>query len=89
MTALRRPPHARQHARGGLLAAQAPRRQNRLAGVPRARRRTVTAMNRAACDMLKGCRPRAVAIPEEAEPGAMAYLEFPPTHSKRLRTNNV
>ncbi len=46
-------------------------------------------MNRAACDMLKGCRPRAVAIPEEAEPGAMAYLEFPPTHSKRLRTNNV
>lgn len=39
MAALRRPPHARLHARGGLPAAQAPRRQDRLAGVPRARRR--------------------------------------------------
>ena len=39
VAALRRPPHARLHARGGLLAAQAPREQDRLAGVPRARRR--------------------------------------------------
>lgn len=33
------PPHARLHARGRLLAAQAPRGQDRVAGVPRARRR--------------------------------------------------
>lgn len=39
MAALRRPPHARLHARGGLPAAEAPRGQDRLAGVPRARRR--------------------------------------------------
>lgn len=39
---------------------------------------TVAAMYHAACDML-----------EEAEPDALAYLDFPPTHWKRLRTNNV
>lgn len=33
------PPHARLRTRGRLLAAQAPRGQNRVAGVPRARRR--------------------------------------------------
>ena len=38
MAALRRSLHARLHARGGLLAARAPRGQDRLAGVPRARR---------------------------------------------------
>ena len=26
---------------------------------------------------------------EEAEPDALAYLNFPPSHWKRLRTNNV
>ena len=50
---------------------------------------TVTAMYHAACDMLEGCCPRAAAILEEAEPDALAYLDFPPTHWKRLRTNNV
>ena len=39
--------------------------------------------------MLKGCCPRAVAILEEAEPDALAYFDFPPSHWKRLRTNNV
>lgn len=39
VAALRGPPHARLHARGRLLAAQAPRGQDRIAGVPRARRR--------------------------------------------------
>ena len=39
--------------------------------------------------MLEGCCPRAAAVPEEAEPDAPAYLDFPPTHWKRLRTNNV
>lgn len=50
---------------------------------------TVTAMYHVACDMLEGCCPRAAAILEEAEPDALAYLDFPPTHWKRLRTNNV
>ena len=50
---------------------------------------TVTAMYHAACDMLAGCCPRAAAILEEAEPDALAYLDFPPAHWKRLRTNNV
>ena len=39
---------------------------------------TVTAMYHAACDMLEGCCPRAAAILEEAEPDALAYLDFPP-----------
>lgn len=43
----------------------------------------------AAGDMLEGCCPRAAAVLEEAEPDALAYLDFPPTHWKRLRTNNV
>ena len=50
---------------------------------------TVTAMYHVACDMLQGCCPRAAAILEEAEPDALAYLDFPPSHWKRLRTNNV
>ena len=50
---------------------------------------TVTAMYHAACDMLAGCCPRAAAVLEEAEPDALAYLDFPPAHWKRLRTNNV
>ena len=50
---------------------------------------TVTAMYHVACDMLEGCCPSAAAILEEAEPDALAYLDFPPSHWKRLRTNNV
>ena len=50
---------------------------------------TVTAMYHAACDMLEGCCPRAAAILEEAEQDALAYLDFPPSHWKRLRTKNV
>ncbi len=50
---------------------------------------TVTAMYHATCDMPEGCCPRAAAILEEAEPDVPAYLEFPPSHWKRLRTNNV
>lgn len=33
--------------------------------------------------------PRAAAVLEEAEPDALAYLEFPPTYRKRLCANNV
>lgn len=50
---------------------------------------TVAAMYRAACDMLEECRPRAAAVLEEAEPDAPAHLDFPPTHWKRLRADNV
>ena len=50
---------------------------------------TVTGMYHAACGMLEGCCPRAAAVLEEAEPDALAYLDFPPTHWKRLRTDNV
>ena len=50
---------------------------------------TVTAMYHAARDMLEGCCPREAAILEEAESDALAYLDFPPAHWKRLRTNNV
>ena len=50
---------------------------------------TVTAMYHVACDMLEACCPRAAAILEEAEPDALAHLDFPPSHWKRLRTNNV
>ena len=50
---------------------------------------TATAMYHVACDMLRECCPRAADVAEEAEPDALAYLAFPPSHWKRLRTNNV
>ena len=42
-----------------------------------------------AIDMLEACCMDAAAILEEAEPDALAYLDFPASHWKRLRTNNV
>lgn len=42
-----------------------------------------------AVDMLEGCCPEAERILEGAEPDALAHLDFPPGHWKRLRTNNV
>ena len=50
---------------------------------------TVRAMYHVACEMLEDCCPRAAAVLEEAEPDALAYLDFPQSHWKRLRTNNV
>ena len=50
---------------------------------------TACAMYHAACDMLRECCPKAAVAAEEAEPDALAYLGFPPSHWKRLRTNNV
>ena len=49
----------------------------------------VGAMYHVACEMLEGCCPKAAAVLEEAEPDALAYLDFPQSHWKRLRTNNV
>ncbi|MDD6651228.1 MAG: IS256 family transposase [Eggerthellales bacterium] len=50
---------------------------------------TVRAMYHVACEMLEGCCPKAAAVLEEAEPDALAYLDFPQSHWKRLRANNV
>ena len=47
------------------------------------------AMYHVACDMLGKCCPKAAEVLEEAEPDALAYLDFPASHWKRLRTNNV
>ena len=46
-------------------------------------------MYHAACEMLVGCCLRAARALEEAEPDALAHLAFPPSHWKRLRTNNL
>ena len=47
------------------------------------------AMYHVACDMLRDACPRAADILEEAEPDALAYLDLPASHWRRLRTNNV
>lgn len=41
-----------------------------------------------AIEMLEGRRPEAARMLVEAEPDALACLDFPPGHWKRLRTNN-
>ena len=50
---------------------------------------TARAMYHVARGMLHDCRPKAAAVAEEADPDALAYLGFPPSHWKRLRTSNV
>ena len=42
-----------------------------------------------AAEMLGECCPKAAEIWEDAEPDDLAYLDFPASHWKRLRTNNV
>lgn len=49
----------------------------------------VRAMYHLAAEMLEGCCPKATEVWEEAEADALAYLDFPTSHWKRLRTNNV
>lgn len=51
--------------------------------------RMARAMYHVAIDMLYGCCPKAAEILEEAECDALAYLQFPRSHWKRLRTNNL
>lgn len=46
-------------------------------------------MYHAACEMVVGCCLGAARALEEAEPDALAHLDFPPSHWKRLRTNNL
>ena len=50
---------------------------------------TAVAMYHAAHEMLEGCCPRVARVRDEAGSDALAYLDFPPSHWKRLRTNNV
>ncbi|MGO5173152.1 IS256 family transposase [Atopobiaceae bacterium LCP21S3_F7] len=49
----------------------------------------VRVMYHLACEMLGECCPRAARVFEEAEPDALAYLDLPQPHRRRLRTNNV
>lgn len=49
----------------------------------------VRELYRLACDELAGICPRAAELLEEAEADALAYLDFPYAHHRRLRTNNV
>ena len=46
-------------------------------------------MYHVAVDILESCCPWAAAVLEEAEPDAPTYLDFPPSHWKRLHTSNV
>ena len=86
---MRRPPDARLHAQGGIAPAQEADRPHTLAGVSHQDAATAQAMYHVACDMLRDCCPKAAVVAEEAEPDALAYLRFPPSHWKCLRTNNV
>ena len=49
----------------------------------------VRAAHRVAINMLESCCRDAARILGEAEPDALAYLDFPADHWKRLRANNV
>ena len=49
----------------------------------------VRAMYHISAEMLEDCCPRVAATPEDAGPDALAYLDFPASHWRRLRTNNV
>ena len=42
-----------------------------------------------ACEKIAGICPRAAELLEDAEADALAYLDFPYAHHRRLRTNNV
>lgn len=42
-----------------------------------------------ACDEISSICPKAAGLLEEAEADALAYLDFPYAHHRRLRTNNV
>lgn len=66
---MRRAPDARLHARGRLLAAEAPRGQNRIAGVPRAhwkRLRTNNVQERANGEIKRRSRAVQVFPPESS-----------------------
>jgi putative transposase len=49
----------------------------------------VRELYRLACDRVSRICPAAGELLEDAEPDALAYLDFPHEHHRRLRTNNV
>jgi putative transposase len=49
----------------------------------------VRELYRLACGEVAGICPKAAELLEDAEPDALAYLDFPHGHHRRLRTNNV
>lgn len=49
----------------------------------------VAAMYHVAVEMLEPCRPKAARVLGGAEPDALAYLDFPQGHWKRLRANDL
>lgn len=50
---------------------------------------TVRELYRLACGQITDICPRAAGLLEDAEADALAYLDFPYTHHRHLRTNNV
>lgn len=46
--------------------------------IPARGARAAVAMYHVACDMLREVCPKAADVPEEAEPDALAYPDFPP-----------
>lgn len=50
---------------------------------------TVRSAYRAAIDAVGALSAAAGALLEDAEAGALAYLDFPAEHRRRIRTNNV
>lgn len=42
-----------------------------------------------ACEKIADMRPKAAELLEDAEADALAYLDFPYTHRRRLHTSNV
>ena len=51
---------------------------------------TVRALYHLACEMLGACSPRGgQGCSRTRRPDALAYLDFPASHWKRVRTNNV
>lgn len=77
MAALRHPTHARLHAQGGLLAAEAPRGQDSLAGVPRARRRHRDRHVLHGVRHAGGVLPESCGDPREGRAGRTGMPRFP------------
>lgn len=88
MAALCGAPHARLYEGRRLLVVPPPCRQNCLSGLLRCGRRR-HGMYHVAFEMQKGCCSKAVKISEEVRADVLAYLDFLPSHWKRLCINNV
>ena len=86
---MRRPPDARLHARGGVAPAQEEGRPHALAGVSRQRRRDGAGHVPRHPTCCATAAPRPPSWPRRPSPTRSPILGFPPSHWKRLRTNNV